>query len=457
MSNSAIPASALAGSLPLPLIKTRLSLMMFLQYAIWGAWLPLLFAFMLNARKLELTQVGYILAAGAAGALFAPFISGQMADRSFNTEKVLGVSHILGAALVWFLGSISDFATLLGFAFAYSIVYSPTLSLTNSLALAHLPDRDRDFGKVRLWGTVGWICAGIGIGQWLLYNHTPINPDPAVVLQAQHIGMADAFRLSAILGVIMGIYCFFLPATPPAKDKKTNAAFKALGEVSKQPLLILFLIAIPMACVHQFYFATASGFLAAYQVKAQGAVEAVNAINRVFGVGGGGLMTIGQMSEIAVLGLVPLVSRRLSRKTLLAIGLAAYALRMAIFAYAPGILGDTSPALLPVLVIGVVLHGLCFGCFLFVGFLVIDENTTSDVRASAQSLFGLVVFGIGIIVGSIVASYLGTAAKKSAVAPLEFDYQLLFSYPMWASIICFVILLVAYPAGKRTLAGASKV
>jgi len=445
MSNAAIPASATSAKSEQPLIKTRLSVMMFLQYAIWGAWLPLLFPFMLGYRGMPVNEVVNILAAGAAGAIFAPFISGEIADRAFNTEKVLAVSHIIGAVLVWFLGSITDYWSLMGFAFAYSIVYSPTLSLTNSLALHQLTDRDRDFGKVRLWGTVGWICAGIGIGQWLLYNHSPAGA-AEVVLKAQQAGMADAFKLSAVLGIIMGIYCLTLPATPPTKGAKGGAAFKAIGEALKQPLVVLFAIAIPMSCVHQFYFVHTAGFLGEYQVKAKGTVDAINS---VFGVGGGGLMTVGQMSEIVVLALVPLVSKSLSRKTLLAIGLSAYALRMAIFAFAPGILGAESGLLLPTLIAGVALHGLCFGCFIFVAFLIIDENTTPDVRASAQSLFGLVVFGIGIIVGSIVAGWVGEQATVSAGPPPVFDYKIMFSYPMWGSIACLVILLLAYKNKKQ--------
>lgn len=445
MSNAAIPASAILAKSEQPLIKSRLSVMMFLQYAIWGAWLPLLFPFMVGYRGLPLDDVGKILAAGAAGAIFAPFISGELADRAFNTEKVLAVSHIVGAVLVWFLGSIEGFWPLVGLAFAYSIVYSPTLSLTNSLALHQLADRDRDFGKVRLWGTIGWICAGIGIGQWLLYSHTPSGAAD-VVLKAQQGGMADAFKLSAILGVVMGIYCLTLPPTPPAKGAKGGAALKAIGEILKQPLVVLFALAIPMSCVHQFYFVHTASFLGEYQVKAMGTV---NAINRVFGVGGGGLMTVGQMSEIVVLALVPLVAKFLSRKSLLAIGLAAYALRMAIFAFAPGILGSDSGLLLPTLIAGVALHGLCFGCFIFVAFLIIDENTTPDVRASAQSLFGLVVFGIGIIVGSIVAGWVGGQATVSAGPPPVFDYKLMFSYPMWGSLACLVILILAYKNKKQ--------
>lgn len=445
---STAPAVALPPS-AVPLIRTRLSVMMFLQYAIWGAWLPLLFPFMLGYRGMPIGEVVNILAAGAAGAIFAPFISGQLSDRAFNTERVLAVSHLVGAVLVWFLSTITGYWNLMALAFAYSLVYSPTLSLTNSLAFAHLPDRDRDFGGVRLWGTIGWIAAGIGIGQWLLAMHTPSGTDDEIA-KAQNAGMADAFRLSAILGVVMGVYCLTLPATPPAKGERSNAAFKAIGETLRQPLFTLFLLAIPMSCVHQFYFVHTSTFLGEYQRSAESTIKFINSI---FGVGGGGLMTVGQMSEIIVLALVPLVAKKLSRKTLLAIGIAAYVARMAIFAYAPVVLGKDSAALLPTLLVGVSLHGLCFGCFIFVAFLVIDENTTKDVRASAQSLFGLVVFGIGIIVGSVVAGQVAEVAKVPNSEPTAFNYTTLFAYPMWAALICLILLLALYPNRKKAAVG----
>ena len=144
---------------------SRLSIMMFLQYAIWGAWLPLFFPFLLNHRGLAVGQVGNLIAIGAVGALFAPFIAGQIADRWFNTERFLGISHLIGGVLVWLLASAETFSSLAVLSLLYGLVYAPTLPLTNSLAFHHLSDRDRQFGKVRVWGTVGWIFVGIGIGQ----------------------------------------------------------------------------------------------------------------------------------------------------------------------------------------------------------------------------------------------------------------------------------------------------
>lgn len=430
------------------MVKTRLSLMMFLQYAIWGAWLPLLWPFLANVRSMTGDEIGQIFAVGAIGAIVAPFIAGQIADRYFNTEKFLGISHLLGGVLVWQLATIETFSGLMIFSLLYSLIYSPTLSLTNSLAFHHLPDRDADFGKVRVWGTIGWIAVGIAIGQWLLFQHTPdeilidgVVSNKDAIAATQFEGMADAFRLSGILGVIMGLFCFVLPATPPAGGAQKNATFEALGEIKAQPLLTLFLLAVPVSCIHQFYFVHTAGFLGKFQT------DAAASINKIFGVGGGGLMTIGQMSEILVLAAIPLVAKQVSRKALLAAGLVAYGLRMALFAYGED-LGTFA------VLTGVALHGFCFGCFIFVAFMVVDEETTDDVRASAQSLFNLVIIGLGIIVGSMIAGWVAEwatvpvadGALTDAGAPAtELDYTRLFSIPMWASAACLAALLAFYP------------
>ena len=431
---------------PVPAVRARLSLMMFLQYAIWGAWLPILFPFLLGHRQFSLDQVGSILAAGAIGAIFGPWFAGQMADRHVATERLLCVSHLAGAVLVWLLADIADYATFLGLSALYGAIYAPTLALTNSLAFHHLRDRDKDFGPIRLWGTVGWIAAGIGVGQWLAHAHTPAGAPPDVVAAAQDAGRAAAFKLSALLGAGMGLYCLTLPHTPPARHAiRANATREALGEVRRQPLLTLFLLLVPVSCIHQFYFVHTSAFLAELQRSSSAADGFAQAINRLLGVGGGGLMTIGQMTELAVLGAIPLVAPRVSRKALLATGLAAYAARMALFAWATS---------MPAVLLGVALHGLCFGCFLFVATMVVDEETTPDVRASAQNLYNLVFVGLGISVGSWVStSAIGAWASGGGTM----DYSRLFSVPMWASLACLAALLVFYPGGRRPRAVVQEV
>jgi len=431
--------AASSGVAPLGLGRGfRLSSMMFFQYAIWGAWLPLLYPFLKEHRGFSSSEIASMFAVGAVGSIFGPFIAGQVADRHFATERFLGISHLLGAAVVWKLASLESYSSFLVFSLLYSVIYSPTLALTNSLSFHHVPDRDRDFGKVRLWGTVGWIAAGIGIGQWLLRTHTPVDVDDTAVRAAQVAGMSDAFRLSAILGLAQGIYCFTLPHTPPARGRERSAWMEALREIRVQPLITLFLLAVPVSCIHQFYFVHTATFLGTYQFQLAGW------INEVFGVAGGGLMTLGQVSEIPVLAAIPLVAKKVSRRTLLAVGLLAYATRMALFANVDVL---PLPPLLT-LVVGIVMHGFCFGCFIFVAFMIVDEETTKDVRATAQNLFNLVIVGIGTIVGSFIAT--GLAEVYTAPGELLPDYSELFFVPMVASVICIALLYGFYPAERRT-------
>ncbi len=405
--------------------------MMFLQYAIWGAWLPLLWPFLSNHRGLTGDQIGHRFMVGAVGALVAPWVAGKIADRYFSTQKFLAISHLVGGVLVWQLAWLESYWSFLAFSLVYSLIYSPTLPLTNSLSFHHLPDRDRDFGRVRVWGTVGWIAVGIAIGQWLLHQHTPADATPDAAQAAQFAGMADAFRLSGVLGIMLGLYCLTLPHTPPSKGQQSNATMEAMTEIRRNPLLALFLLAVPISCIHQFYFVHTAAFLGRFQSGA------ATWINDLFGVGGGGLMTVGQMSEILVLALIPLIAKKVSRKSLLTVGIVAYALRMAIFAYVDSF---------PVIILGVALHGLCFGCFIFVAFMVVDEQTTGDVRASAQSLFNLVIIGIGIIAGSYIATSI--VPDWATADDGQLSYAKLFSVPMWASVACLACLVIFYPGGR---------
>ena len=422
------------------LLLPRLSIMMFLQFAIWGAWLPILYPFLLGYRQFSLTETGLCLSAGAVGAIFGPFIAGQLADRIISTEKLLAISHLIGAVLVYMLGTSDTFMQFAILSGVYGFVYAPTIALTNSLAFHHLPNRDRDFGKVRLWGTVGWIAAGIAVGQYLRIWSTPTGVPLEEIAAAQDAGRVVAFSVSAALGVVMGIYCLTLPHTPPSKNQKNRFAWlETLREIRMQPLVTLFVIAVPVSIIHQFYFVYTSDFVTGIQNTAgsDAANTFANGINTVLGVGGGGLMTIGQMSEIVVLACMPILAVKFSKKTLLCTGLVAYGLRMAIFAY--------FPTLVPVL-IGVALHGLCFGCFIFVAFMVVDEFCSKDVRATAQNFFNLVIVGVGIIVGSLFATAL---VGEWAMVDGAMDYSALFSVPMWLSVACFLMLVVFYPSKKE--------
>lgn len=430
------PAAAPSASLPLERstdsgIKFRLSIMMFLQYAIWGAWLPLFFAFLTGHRGLTGAQAGLLFSIGATGALLAPFIAGQIADRWFNTEKFLAISHLLGAVLVWRLASVDTWPGLITYSLLYSLIYAPTLALTNSLAFHHLVDRDRDFGTVRVWGTIGWIVVGIGFAQYLLYRHTPAGADEATIGAAQLAGIADSLRLSAVLGVVMAVYCLSLPKTPPARGKKNFAAAEALKEVMRGSLKTLFLVSFFVGCIHQFYFVLTAPFLqSVVRLSTESGVGMW--LNRIFGAGGGGLMTIGQISELVVLAFMPFFAKRYSRKALLTVGLLAYIVRFAVFAFLP------YPA---TVVPALALHGLCFGAFIFIAFMIVDEETSGGVRASAQGLFNFVIVGLGTIIGNLFAGYVA----KIATTPQGLDFRILFSIPMAVGVFCLILLLVLYP------------
>jgi nucleoside transporter len=401
-------------------MQARLSLMMFLQFAIQGAWLPLLLPFLDKYRHFSDQEVGILGAMGAVGAVISPFIAGQLADRYMNAERFLSLAHVVGAITVWLIAEMTGFYPLFFLALFYGILYTPTLAVCNAIAFAHLPDRDRDFGKVRVWGTIGWIAAGIAIGHWLLFR---AGHDRA----AQIAATKDAFRLSAILGIIQGLYALTLPRTPPRKEIRNYAPAEAIAEVRRQPLLTIFLISIPIAAVHAFFFARTADFLGDLQLSASWA-------DKIFGVGGAGLMTVGQISEIVVLAIMPLIVTRVPRKVLLSIGLCAYILRFAIFAY------SRNPA---VLIAGLALHGVVFGCFFFLCFMLVDQYTTKDVRSSAQNLFNLIVFGVGVIIGNLFAGYL---AAWTRLPDKKMNWTAYYAVPMWITVACLVIFLIAYPA-----------
>lgn len=404
-----------------------LSVMMFLQFAIQGAWLPLLFGFLRQYRDIDQTTVGNILAVGAIGAMISPLIAGQVADRYMNAERLMALCHFVGAAIVFRIAYATNPAELYVHSFLYGVLYTPTLGLVNSISFRHLSDSGRDFGKVRVWGTAGWIASGIIIGQWLLFK-------AGYDTQRQFAAMGDAMKLSAVLGVALGLFSFILPKTPPAPGKERFAPMEAMREILKQPLLTLFILSFVVAAIHSFFFARAAEYLTVGRVK----VPDASWINKIFGVGGAGLMTVGQISELLVLALMPIFVKNVPRKLLLAVGLSAYALRFFAFAYL------TTPA---AIVAALALHGLVFGCFFFLVFITIDEHTTKDVRSSAQNIFNLIIFGVGVIFGNWLSGMLGAWVTDPATNVV--DWQKFYGIPGWIAVGCLVVFLVMYPNRTR--------
>ena len=491
-----------------PGLFLRLSTMMALQYGTWGAWIPILYFFLRDGRGFDAGQIGTLFIVGALGPLAAPFVA-QIADRWLATQKVLGITHLLAGIVIWQLSWIDSFTPFLAVSTVYSLLYGPTVGLTNALAFHHLPDRDRHFGLVRVCGAAGFIPASILVAQWLFFVHTP-GPEQAVdllvkegkitagaretLLKERQVtlpggeavtgtllreddrqiilmtaagertiakdgvgirrgkaiedvtqkkvagGMADGFKLSAILGILMGLYCFTLPHTPPQKGREKIAFVEALRQIRKRSLLVLFMVSVPLSCIHQLYFVHTGRYLGTFDFR-------TDWVTSLFGVGGGGMMTIGQFCETIIMVTIGLYVARISRKTLLLAGVMAYVLRFALFAWARQI--ETAVGLPATwsIIIALLLHGPCFTWFWFLGFMIVDEESTKDVRASAQSLYNLVLMGVGGVIGSIIAAWIG---DHYTVSDNVIDYTGLFSWPFWGSLACFVLLAVFYPARTKT-------
>lgn len=410
-----------------PRTLVQLSVMMFLEFAIQGAWMPLLFGYLLNFREIPQETVGNILAIGAIGAVLSPLFAGQIADRYLNAEKLMAICHFIGAAIVLRIAYTGNVRELYVHSFLYGLLYTPTLGLVNAISFRHLKDAGRDFGKVRVWGTAGWIFSGIAIGQWLLFT-------AGYDRQRQFERMGDAMRLSAILGVVLGLYSFTLPQTPPAPGKEKFAPLEAMKEIMRQPLMTLLLLSIPIASLHSFFFVRAADYLNSGRVHLPDA----SWINRIFGVGGGGLMTVGQFTELLVLALMPFFIKRVHRKILFAVGLSAYTLRFLAFAFLP------NPT---AIILALALHGLVFGCFFFLVFVTIDEHTTKDVRSSAQNIFNLIIFGIGPIVGGWLSGWLGARFTTGQ----RLDWEKFYALPGYITLACLVALLIFYPNRARPI------
>jgi nucleoside transporter len=407
-------------------IIPRLSVMMFLEFAIQGAWLPLIFGYLVNRWGIDQTVVGNILAVGAIGAMLSPMVAGQIADRYMNAERVMAICHFIAAGLVLRLAYTPNVTELYILSFLYGLFLTPTMALVNAISFRHLEDGERDFGKVRVWGTIGWIASGIAIGQWLYFkagNNTAL----------QFENMGDAMKLSAVMGVVLAVYSLTLPATPPAPGREKSAVAEAMREILRQPLLTLFLLSFIVAAVHAFFFARAAEYITKGPVKLPDA----SWINKIFGVGGAGLMTVGQISEVLVLALMPLIVPRAPRKILFAIGLAAYALRFFAFAYFPNATA---------IILGLALHGIVFGCFFFLVFITIDEHTTRDVRSSAQNVFNLIIFGVGVIIGNWFSGFLG---KRFTGPDKVLDWKNFYAVPGWITVGCLVVFLLFYPNRAR--------
>jgi nucleoside transporter len=373
----------------------RLSLMMFLQYAVWGAWLPLAARY-LTAPVTEGglgftgTQMGVILGlAGSIGAVASPFIAGQFADRHFSSERFLAFLLLVGGAVKWITASQTGFGPWLWLSIAYSVVYMPTLALSNSMAFANLTDRDRQFPKVRVWGTIGWIAASWIFPMIYLQQNLTFQWMPPFFVGAElpnvTARLADSLRFSAIISWGYALFCLTLPHTPPKRDAVEKLAFAKAFRLLREPsFAVLVAASLPISVIHQIYFLQTPPFL-----------SHLGLLDSQIGPA----MTIGQFSEILIMAGLGFMLTRFGFRRVITLGALAYFVRYTIWSF---------PEAIPVqvLVASQALHGVCYACFFAAAYIYTDRVAPADVRHSAQTVFGILILGGGPVIGGLLSGWL---------------------------------------------------
>jgi nucleoside transporter len=358
--------------------------MMFLQFFIWGAWYTTIGLYMKDHGMGDLTYWPFTV--NPIAAIVAPFFLGLIADRYFATEKVLGTLHVLGGIVMFivprFTGAPTLFILLL---LLYNLCYMPTLGLANSLAFHHIQDQEKQFPLIRVFGTIGWIIAGLFISFVL---------GPILGLVAEKT--AWPIYTTATASVLLGLYAFSLPHTPPRGagqpvSVRSILGLDALKQLGDRPFYIFiaasFLLCIPLAAYYNF----TQIFLGDAGVTKIAAVQ-----------------TWGQISETGFMLLMPLMFARLGVKKMLMIGMAAWAVRYSLFAIA------APSAIFPLILIGILLHGVCYDFFFVTGQIYVDTKSTPAIRAQAQGFLVLVTYGVGMLIGAQVAGRVNNWLKHGA-------------------------------------------
>ena len=386
---------------------------MFLQYALWGAWLPV------TARYLSASisegglgfsgsQIGMILGlAGSIGAIAAPFIAAQIADRYFSTELVLAFLVSTGGIVKWYTATQTDYQSWLVLSILYSVLYMPTLALSNSITFAHINDQENDFPKIRVWGTIGWIAASWVFPMIWLQTDLQFQSMPPFIVGVEvpdvTSRLADALKFSGLISLCYGAFCFLLPNTPPKKDAVEKLAFKKAFELFQySSFTILVLASLAVSIIHQIYFLQTGPFLSSIGIPDSQI---------------GPAMTIGQFAEIITMAYLGYFLKRIGFKKVITIGIGAYCLRYAIF----------GTELFPVwvIVLSQAFHGFCYAFFFAAAYIYVDKIAEDDVRHSAQTVFGIIILGGGPVIGGWLSGYLQNAyTVVSGSDLLVFDYSM---------------------------------
>jgi nucleoside transporter len=350
--------------------RLKLSSMMFLEFFVWGAWFVTMGTFLGKELSASGSQISLAYLTQSLGAIAAPFIIGLIADQFFSAQKVLGILHLAGAALLFLASTMSTFGAFFPVILAYMVLYMPTLALVNSVSFRQMTNPEKQFPAVRVLGTIGWIVAGVTIG-WLAWE--------------QEGQLTHTFRMAAVASLALGLFSFLLPATPPTRRGEKLSVRDILGLdavalLKNRSYLVFFLSSIAICIPLAFYYNFTNLFLNEEGVKSAAAVQ-----------------SLGQVSEVLFLLLMPFLLVRLGVKITLAVGMAAWALRYVFFAY-----GDAG-SLYWMLLLGIVLHGICYDFFFVAGQIYTDKFAGVRFRSAAQGLITLATYGVGILIGSLAA------------------------------------------------------
>src|SRR5262245_59421955 len=407
-----------------PLVKTRLSAMMFLQFFIWGGWFVTMGTYLATTLGAGGAEIGSAYSTQSWGAIVAPFVFGLVADRYVNAERLLGVIHLVGAVLLYQLSRARAFDAFLPLLLAYMLLYMPTLALVNSIALRALPDPRAEFSRIRLWGTIGWIVAGLAISYLFAW-------DAPAALAGGMLGRT--FLMCAVASLALGLFSFTLPRTPPlgiaAGQRSTlEQAFgsDALALLRDRNFFVFFVASILVCIPLAFYYQHANQFLTEIGVASAA-----------------GKQTLGQASEVLFMLAVPFFLARVGVKWTLLLGMVAWALRYMFFAY-----GDAGE-LAALLLAGIALHGACYDFFFVVGQIYTDTQAGERYRSSAQGLITLATYGVGMLIGFKVA---GMVVDRYAGSGAH-DWQSVWLVPAAIAAVIFVTFALAFRGGAARMPG----
>jgi nucleoside transporter len=389
-----------------PSVRGRLSTMMFLQFFVWGAWYVTMGTYLLQGLRFTGTQTAQAYSTMPWGAIVAPFLVGMVADRFFAAEKVLAVMHLAGAALLYYVSTITSPGAFFWVLLLYALCYNPTLALVNAISFNQMTSPERQFPGIRVWGTIGWIVAGLLVGL--------MKVEPT----------ATPLRIAALASLALGVLAFALPSTPPKSLGHKVTVRDVLGldalSLMKNRSFFVFVLGSLLICVPlQFYYTFTNPFL-----NERGVVNAA------------GKQTIGQMSEVLFMLVMPFFFRKLGVKWMLLVGMAAWAGRYLLFAF------GNAQELVWMYYTGIALHGICYDFFFVTGQIYVDRAAPKAIQASAQGFITLVTYGVGMLIGAWVS---GPIVDRYASGPAEavvHDWTSIWLWPAGMAVV--IILLFAF-------------